>query len=73
MITKRASDAFYVVTNAAKGTEDLAWFAVLLTEWNTSERSKMVLYCTKYWGLLAPIIGPVAPCVTSTLDHLTPI
>jgi hypothetical protein len=40
MITKHASDAFYVVTNAARGTEDLAWFAARLAEWNTSERSK---------------------------------
>jgi len=40
MITKHASDAFYVVTNAARGKEDLAWFAARLAEWNASERSK---------------------------------
>ncbi|KAN0126164.1 Glycine cleavage T-protein-like protein, partial [Lactarius tabidus] len=30
MITKHASDAFYVVTNAARSTEVLAWFAARL-------------------------------------------
>ena len=40
MITKHASDAFYVVTNAGRSAEDLTWFAARLAEWNASERAK---------------------------------
>ncbi len=56
MITKHSSDAFYVVTNAARGKEDLAWFAARLAEWNASERSKDGLVehdVLEGWGLLA--------------------
>ncbi len=56
MITKYASDAFYVVTNAARGKEDLAWFEARLAEWNTSERSKggpVEHEVLEGWGLLA--------------------
>ena len=56
MITKHASDAFYVVTNAARRTEDLAWFEARLAEWNTSERSKdgpVEHEVLEGWGLLA--------------------
>ncbi|KAH9017434.1 aminomethyltransferase [Lactarius pseudohatsudake] len=66
MITKHASDAFYVVTNAARGVEDLAWFEARLAEWNTSERSKdgpVEHEVLEGWGLLA-LQGPAAA------DHL---
>jgi aminomethyltransferase len=56
MITKYADDAFYVVTNAARGAEDLAWFEARLAEWNASERSKdgpVEHEVLEGWGLLA--------------------
>lgn len=56
MITKHASDAFYVVTNAGRRTEDLAWFAARLAEWNISERAKdgpVEHEVLDGWGLLA--------------------
>jgi glycine cleavage system aminomethyltransferase T len=56
MITKHASDAFYVVTNAGRATEDLAWFKARLAEWNASERSKsgpVEHGVLEGWGLLA--------------------
>lgn len=56
MITKHASDAFYVVTNASRRTEDLAWFRARLAEWNVSERAKdgpVEHEVLDGWGLLA--------------------
>jgi aminomethyltransferase len=56
MITKHASDAFYVVTNAGRRAEDLAWFAARLAEWNVSERAKdgpVEHELLDGWGLLA--------------------
>ncbi len=56
VITKHASDAFYVVTNAGRRAEDLAWFAARLTEWNVSERAKdgpVEHEVLDEWGLLA--------------------
>lgn len=56
VITKHASDAFYVVTNAGRRAEDLAWFAARLAEWNDSERAKdgpVEHELLDGWGLLA--------------------
>jgi aminomethyltransferase len=56
VITKHASDAFYVVTNAGRRVEDLAWFAARLAEWNASERAKdgpVEHELLDGWGLLA--------------------
>jgi aminomethyltransferase len=56
VITKHASDAFYVVTNAGRRTEDLAWFEARLTEWNSSDRAKdgpVEHEVLDGWGLLA--------------------
>lgn len=56
VITKHASDAFYVVTNAGRRAEDLAWFAARLAEWNVSERAKdgpVEHELLDGWGLLA--------------------
>lgn len=56
VITKHASDAFYVVTNAGRRVEDLAWFAARLAEWNASERAKggpVEHDVLDGWGLLA--------------------
>ncbi|KAH9971042.1 hypothetical protein BGW80DRAFT_1325362 [Lactifluus volemus] len=66
VITKHASDAFYVVTNAGRRAEDLAWFAARLAEWNASERAKdgkVEHEVLDGWGLLA-LQGPAAA------DHL---
>ena len=56
VITKHASDAFYVVTNAGRRAEDLAWFAARLAEWNSSECAKggpVEHELLDGWGLLA--------------------
>jgi glycine cleavage system aminomethyltransferase T len=56
VITKHASDAFYVVTNAGRRVEDLAWLAARLAEWNASERAKdgpVEHEVLDGWGLLA--------------------
>jgi len=66
VITKHASDAFYVVTNAGRRTEDLAWFKARLAEWNASERAKdghVEHEVLDGWGLLA-LQGP------ASADHL---
>ncbi|KAI0277451.1 hypothetical protein BGY98DRAFT_1079288 [Russula aff. rugulosa BPL654] len=66
VITKHASDAFYVVTNAGRRVEDLAWFAARLAEWNASERAKdgpVEHELLDGWGLLA-LQGP------ASADHL---
>ncbi|KAI0248775.1 glycine cleavage system T protein [Lactifluus subvellereus] len=66
VITKHSSDAFYVVTNAGRRAEDLAWFEARLTEWNASERAKdgpVEHEVLDGWGLLA-LQGPAAA------DHL---
>jgi aminomethyltransferase len=56
VITKHAPDAFYVVTNAARRAEDLAWIEARLVEWNSSERAKdgpVEHEVLDGWGLLA--------------------
>jgi len=66
VITKHAPDAFYVVTNAARRTEDLAWLNARLAEWNVSERAKdgpVEHEVLDGWGLLA-LQGP------ASADHL---
>ncbi|KAI0262342.1 glycine cleavage system T protein [Gloeopeniophorella convolvens] len=66
VITKHAPDAFYVVTNAGRREEDLAWFAARLEEWNSSERAQdgpVEHEMLEGWGLLA-LQGPAAA------DHL---
>jgi len=56
IVTKHAGDAFYVVTNAGRREEDLAWFKEKLAEWNSSERGKngpVEHEVLEGWGLLA--------------------
>ncbi|KAF4610782.1 hypothetical protein D9613_007251 [Agrocybe pediades] len=56
IITKHASDAFYVVTNAGRRDADLAWFSQKLKEWNDSERGRegpVEHEVLENWGLLA--------------------
>ena len=56
IVTKHAGDAFYVVTNAGRREEDLAWFKERLAEWNSSERGKngpVEHEVLEGWGLLA--------------------
>lgn len=56
VITKHAPDAFYVVTNAGRRLEDLAWLSARLAEWNASERAKdgpVEHEVLDGWGLLA--------------------
>lgn len=56
VITKHASDAFYVVTNASRRDRDLTWFKQKLEEWNASEKGKngrVEMEVLENWGLLA--------------------
>lgn len=56
IVTKHATDAFYVVTNAGCRDRDLAWFNEKLNEWNASEKGKagpVEHEVLENWGLLA--------------------
>jgi aminomethyltransferase len=56
VITKHAEDAYYVVTNAGRREEDLAWFKDKLKEWNDShgaDRGPVEHEVLEGWGLLA--------------------
>ena len=56
IITKHASDAFYIVTNAGRRERDLSWFKEKLGEWNATDNGKqgpVELEVLESWGLLA--------------------
>ena len=56
IVTKHASDAFYVVTNAGRRERDLSWFKEKLNEWNATDKGKqgpVELEVLENWGLLA--------------------
>lgn len=56
IVTKHASDAFYVVTNAGRRDRDLAWFKEKVEQWNASEKGKegpVEHDVLENWGLLA--------------------
>ena len=56
IVTKHASDAFYVVTNAGRRERDLSWFKEKLVEWNATDKGKqgpVELEVLENWGLLA--------------------
>ncbi|KAL5513696.1 GCV1 [Sanghuangporus vaninii] len=71
IITKHASDAFYVVTNAGRRDRDLAWFKERLDEWNSGpiakEKGIVQHEILENWGLVA-LQGPEA---ASLLQGLT--
>ncbi|KIY71662.1 glycine cleavage system T protein [Cylindrobasidium torrendii FP15055 ss-10] len=71
IITKHSPGAYYVVTNAGRRTEDLAWFNARLTEWNegplAKEKGPVEMEILEGWGLVA-LQGPKA---ASTLQNLT--
>ncbi|OCB91980.1 aminomethyltransferase [Sanghuangporus baumii] len=71
VITKHASDAFYVVTNAGRRDRDLAWFEERLDEWNSGpiakEKGIVQHEILENWGLVA-LQGPEA---ASLLQGLT--
>ncbi|KAF5341161.1 hypothetical protein D9611_005891 [Ephemerocybe angulata] len=70
IITKHASDAYYVVTNAGRRDRDLPHFKEKLAEWNASEKGKegpVEMEVLEDWGLLA-LQGPEA---ASYLQSLT--
>ncbi|KAF7308166.1 Aminomethyltransferase [Mycena chlorophos] len=67
VITKHAQDAFYVVTNAGRRDQDLAWFADRLREWNADHADGPVeLEVLDDWGLLA-LQGPKAAAYLQAL------
>lgn len=57
VITKHASDAFYVVTNAGRRERDLAWLKEKVEEWNKTDLAKkeggVEHEVLEDWGLLA--------------------
>ncbi len=53
VICKHASDRFYVVTNAGRRAEDLAWLEQKRDEWNSSGKPKVELEVLEGWGLVA--------------------
>ncbi|KAK0570252.1 Aminomethyltransferase, mitochondrial [Tilletia horrida] len=70
VITKHADDRFYVVTNAGRRTEDLAWFESQLAEWNNGEegssKGQVKHEILDGWGLVA-LQGPKAAEVLAQL------
>jgi hypothetical protein len=65
VITKHASDAFYVVTNAGRRESDLAWFKHKIEEWNASDKGKqgpVEMQVLQDWGLVA-LQGMFLSCV----------
>ncbi|KIM24082.1 hypothetical protein M408DRAFT_76510, partial [Serendipita vermifera MAFF 305830] len=59
VITKHSPDKYYVVTNAGRRDEDLAWFAEKLQEWNATHSDKVEHEILENWGLVA-LQGPKA-------------
>ena len=56
IVTKHASDGFYIVTNASRRERDLSWFKEKLDEWNATSKGKqgpVELEVLDNWGLLA--------------------
>lgn len=57
ILTKHSEGEWYVVTNAGRREEDLAWFGKKLEEWNAKEgkeqRGKVVMEVLEGWGLIA--------------------
>jgi len=61
MITRHSPDTFYIVTNAGRREEDLAYFAKHLEEWNANHGSEDGVRheILEGWGLIA-LQGPKA-------------
>lgn len=57
VVTKHTPDLYYVVTNAGRREEDLAWFASKLKEWNEQQSDKVEHEVLEDWGLVA-LQGP---------------
>lgn len=56
ILTKHSEGEWYVVTNAGRRAEDLAWFGKKLEEWNAKEGKvggKVVMEVLEGWGLIA--------------------
>ncbi|KAE8210044.1 hypothetical protein CF327_g6029 [Tilletia walkeri] len=69
VVTKHADDRFYVVTNAGRRTEDLAWFEAQLAEWSKNEagsKGEVKHEILDGWGLVA-LQGPKAAEVLAKL------
>ncbi|KAK0537448.1 Aminomethyltransferase, mitochondrial [Tilletia horrida] len=69
VVTKHADDRFYVVTNAGRRTEDLAWFESQLAEWSKNEagsKGEVKHEVLDGWGLVA-LQGPKAADVLGKL------
>ncbi|KAF8959638.1 hypothetical protein BDZ97DRAFT_1906148 [Flammula alnicola] len=72
IVTKHASDAFYVVTNAGRRDRDLAWFKEKVEEWNSSDKGKdgpVEHEVLEDWGLVA--LQGKGPEAASYLQSLT--
>ncbi|KAF8739530.1 hypothetical protein AX14_009300 [Amanita brunnescens Koide BX004] len=72
IITKHSAEAFYVVTNAGRREEDLAWITSQLKEWNSpggpgGQNGPVEMEVMEGWGLIA-LQGPQA---ASYLQSLT--
>lgn len=55
IVTKHSSNAFYVVTNAGRREQDLAWFKQKIEEWNAQRPSNEAVEheVLENWGLVA--------------------
>jgi aminomethyltransferase len=56
VISRHPSNSFYIVTNAGRRNEDLAWFSKQLDIWNSSDKAaagKVEHEVMENWGLVA--------------------
>lgn len=67
IMTKLSGDKWYVVTNAGRADEDVAWITARLEEWNKKHTDKPVNWeILEGWGLVA-LQGPKAAAALATL------
>ncbi|EJU05064.1 glycine cleavage system T protein [Dacryopinax primogenitus] len=68
VICRHDDTTYYVVTNAGRRVEDLAWLKEKIEQWNESRADKVEMEVLENQGLVA-LQGPEAP---SVLQKLTP-
>lgn len=75
ILTKHAEGEWYVVTNAGRRLEDLAWFEERLEAWNKKEgveQGKTHMEVLDGWGLIA-LQGAFASFLLSSGDRIAEI
>lgn len=71
ILTKHTDSEFYVVTNAGRREEDLAWFGRKLAEWNEGrgKGAEISMEVLDGWGLIALQGSWLYPQYSSSMLH----